>query len=311
MHVPRPLLRAFTRPLYVVGLNHRTPPRWGRRIMDAGGRMQLPPRGTVVRHMTLGGRPCERTTVGATERPRAILYLHGGGYTVGSARLYRAAAAHLSRASGAVVFNLDYRLAPEHPFPAAWQDATAAVRELVQVHGYPPERIAIAGDSAGGGLAVAAARTLTDEGLRPGALALFSPWTDPSNETHELRRDFVTNHKWGSASAALYRGDAEPADPRYAPMHGELAGLPPMLIHYSDTEMLRPEILRFAGLAQAAGVAVDVVELPRVWHSVVALSGTLRAATEATREAGVWLRSRLDAERAVAEPTGSRRTAVR
>lgn len=295
MHAPRPIVRAFARPMYVVGLHHRMPARWGRRILDLGALSHWLPRGTVVRHITLGGRHCERTTVGATERPRAILYLHGGGYSVGSARLYRAASAYLAQASGAVVYNLDYRLAPEHPFPAAWQDATAAFRELVAVHGYPPEQIAVAGDSAGGGLAVATARTMTDEGLRPGALALFSPWTDPSNEDHELDGDFATNRKWGSASAAAYRDDADPKDPRYAPMHGSLVGLPPTLIHYADDEMLRPEILRFAALAESAGVDVELVELQQLWHSTIVLSGTLAGATKKTQEAGAWLRAHLDA----------------
>jgi acetyl esterase/lipase len=294
MHAPRFVVRLFSRPLYVVGLNHRMPAKWGRRILDLGALANRLPRGTVVRPITLGGRPCERTTVGATERPRAILYLHGGGYSVGSPRLFRAAAAYLAQSSGAVVYNLDYRLAPEHPFPAAWEDATAAFRELVTVHGFDPSQFAIAGDSAGGGLSVATARTVTDEGLRPGAIALFSPWTDPSNEDLELDGDFVTNRAWGSASAALYRGDADPKDPRYAPMHGSLVALPPMLIHYADDEMLRPEIQRFAALAERAGVDVEVVELHRLWHSVIVLSGTLAGSTEKTRDAGSWLRKRLD-----------------
>ena len=295
MHAPRPLVRLASRPLYLFGLHHRMPARWGRRILDLGALApRRLPRGTVVRHISLGGRPCERTTVGATERPRAVLYLHGGGYSVGSPRLFRAAAAHLAQSSGAVVYNLDYRLAPEQPCPGAWEDATAAFRELVEVHGFAPSDIAIAGDSAGGGLSVATARTLTDEGKRPGALALFSPWTDPSNENHDLRRDFVTNHAWGKASAALYRADADPKDPRYAPMHGSLVGLPPMLVHYADSEMLRPEILRFAALAESAGVDVELVQLRGLWHSVIVLSGTLAAATRATQHAGAWLRGHLD-----------------
>jgi acetyl esterase/lipase len=296
MHLPRPLVRVFSGPIYRLALNARTSPRIGRVLLDSSRFALRTPRGTVVRHITLGGRPCERTTVGASERPRAVLYLHGGGYTVGSARLFRAAAAHLARDAAAVVYNLDYRLAPEHRFPAAWLDATAAFRELVTVHGYDPARIAIAGDSAGGGLAVAAARTLTDEGLRPGALALLSPWTDPSNDTFEKRRDFVINRRWGSACAELYRDrDTDPHDPRYAPMHGSLAGLPPMLIHYGSMEMLRPEIVQFAQRAEAEGVEVTIVEQPRLWHSGHALAGTLRTATEAVQDAGSYLRARLDA----------------
>ena len=295
MHAPRLLVRVCAAPFYRIALHHRMPARFGRRILDASGAVMVLPRGAVVRHMQLGGRPCERTTVGATERPRAVLYLHGGGYTVGSPRLYRAAAAHLAQASGAVVYNLDYRLAPENPFPAAWHDAVAAFRELVEVHGYNPSRVAIAGDSAGGGLAVAAAITLTQQGLRPGALALFSPWTDPSNEDHEVLRDFVTNHAWGRASASAYRGDADSRDPRLAPMHGDLAGLPPMLIQYAATEMLRPEILRFAERAEAAGCDVELAESAHLWHSVQVLAGTLRGATEVVQDAGAYLRARLDA----------------
>lgn len=295
MHAPRLLVRVFAAPFYRIALHHRMPARVGRRILDTSGRVQRHPRGTVVRHVELGGRPCERTTVGATVRPRAVLYLHGGGYTVGSPRLYRATAAHLAQASGAVVYNLDYRLAPEHPFPAAWEDAVAAFRDLVEVHGYEPSRIAIAGDSAGGGLAAAAAITLVHQGISPGALALFSPWTDPSNEQHEMRRDFVTNHAWGRASAAAYRGDADPTDPRYAPMHGHLSGLPPTLIQVAAAEMLRPEIVRFAERLEAAGVDVELAENPHLWHSAQVLAGTMRAATEVVQEAGAVLRTHLDA----------------
>lgn len=301
MHAPRPLVVAVSAPIYRLVLNRRMTPRWGRRIFEASAASQWLPSGTVVRRVTLGGRPCERTTVGATERPRAILYLHGGGYTLGSPRLYRATAAHLAKSSGAVVYNLDYRLAPEHPFPAAWEDAVAAFRDLVTVHGYEPARIAIAGDSAGGGLAAAATLTLSADGLRPAALGLLSPWTDPSNEDLELDRDFVTNKRWGKASAALYRGNADPKDPRYAPMYGNLEILPPTLIHYASTEMLRPEILRFATLAEQAGVQIEVVGHPRLWHSAHVLAGTLRGATDAVTDAGVFLRTHLDAAASTAE----------
>jgi monoterpene epsilon-lactone hydrolase len=297
MHLPRALVIAAATPFYRAGLNHRVPVRIGRRIIDSSGRVQVVPRGTVVRHVQLGGRHAERTTVGASERPRAILYLHGGGYTVGSARSYRALAANLARDAGAVVFNLDYRLAPEHPYPAALDDAVAAFRALVDEHGFPPSRIAIAGDSAGGGLAVATARRLVDAGLRPGALALLSPWTDPSNEAHELSRDRVTNRKWGRISAAAYRGAADPRDPGYAPIHGNLAGLPPTLIHVASGEMLRPEILRFAALAAQADVDVQVVEDPSWWHSFHVLAGTLREATQAVRDLGKFVREQLDIAR--------------
>lgn len=293
MGVRRRVIVAASGPLYRLGLNHRMPARIGRRLLDSSVVIMRPPRGTVVRHITLGGRPAERTTVGATERTRAVLYLHGGGYSVGSPRLYRACAAHLARSSGAVVHNLDYRLAPEHRYPAALDDAVAAFEELVTEHGYAPDHIAIAGDSAGGGLAVATARRLVDRGLRPGALALLSPWTDPSDEEFERSRDFVTNKRWGRASAAMYRGDADPRDPGYAPIHGRLDDLPPMLVHCSTVEMLHPQIIRFADAAKDAGGEVHLVARDDWWHSIHVLAGTLSEATEAVEDAGAFIRARL------------------
>jgi acetyl esterase/lipase len=305
MHLPRPLVVAVSVPFYRVALHHRVAPRWGRPLLTLSAAAMRMPAGTCVRHIRLGGRPTERVTVGASDRPRAILYLHGGGYTVGSPRLYRALAAHLARSAGAVVHTLDYRLAPEHPYPAALEDAAAAFRDLVQ-QGFAPERIAIVGDSAGGGLAVAAARLVTDEGLRPAALGLLSPWTDPSDEDMARRRDRVTNVAWGRRSAASYRGTAEHTDPGYAPMYADLAGLPPMLIHCGATEMLQPQIAKFAARARAAGVDVQFDEHPRLWHSVHVLAGMLREATDAVDELGAFLHAILIRDVPQAAPDRSR-----
>jgi monoterpene epsilon-lactone hydrolase len=295
MHLPRPLVVAMSVPVYRCALNHRVAPRWGRPILDASAVLLRVPAGTCVQHVTLGGRPAERVTVGASERPRAILYLHGGGYTIGSPRLYRALAAYLARSSGAVVYTLDYRLAPEHVYPAALDDAVAAFRDLVAVCGYPPGRIALAGDSAGGGLTVATARVLTDEGLRPAGFGLLSPWTDPVEEDMPVRRDRVTNVAWGRTSAAAYRGTADRSDPGYAPMYARLDGLPPMLIHCGVGEMLQEQITKFAARATSAGVEVQLVELPRLWHSGHVLAGMLREATDAVQDVGAFLRTQLDA----------------
>ncbi|PZS20186.1 MAG: esterase [Pseudonocardiales bacterium] len=294
MHLPRPLVIGVSAPLYRT-LNARTPLRLQRSILERFAGLSVLPAGTQVSALTLGGRPCERVTVGASERPRAILFLHGGGYTVCSPRTHRSLAAYLARDTGAVVFSLDYRLAPEHPYPAALDDAVAAFQALVDEHGFSAPRIAVSGDSAGGGLAVAAARRLADDGLRPAALGLLSPWTDPSDEDTPRRRDFVIDSAWGRKNASDYRGSADPRDPGYAPMHGRLDGLPPMLIHCAVTEILQPQILRFARLAAEAGVDVQVVEHPRLWHSGHTLAGTLREATDAVHDLGVFLRAHLDA----------------
>lgn len=293
MHLPRRLVVAASGPMYRVGLHHRTPVRIGRRILDSAVLAMRVPAGTVVRHVTIGGRHAELITVGATERARAVLYLHGGGYSVGSARLYRACAAHLAKSAGAAVFTLDYRMAPEDQYPAALDDAVAAFTDLVTEFGYEPRLIAIAGDSAGGGLAVAAARRLTDSGLVPGALALLSPWTDPSDEEFERERDFVTNKPWGRASAALYRGDADPQDPGYAPMHGRLDNLPPMLVHCSTVEMLHPQIIRFVDAVKLAGGDVHLTARDDWWHSIHVLAGMVREATDAVADAGAFVREQL------------------
>jgi monoterpene epsilon-lactone hydrolase len=278
--------------VYRVGLNSHRSVATQRRIAEAGTRVNPTPKGTLVEPVTLAGRPTERVTLGASERPRAIIYLHGGGYVIGSPRMYRALAAHLSRAAGAVVYNLDYRLAPEHPYPAALDDAVAAFLDVMAI-GYPAERIAIAGDSAGGGLAVAAARRLIDSGHRPAALGLLSPWTDPADQDLP-ERDFVVNRRWGTAHADAYRGDADPRDPGYAPMYGRLDDLPPMLIHCGAREMLNAQIKRFAASATSAGADVQLVEHPRLWHSGHILAGTLREATDAVHDLGVFLRPHLD-----------------
>jgi acetyl esterase/lipase len=294
MHLPRPLVIAISGPMYRTALNARTPLRMRRSILEQFARLNVVPAGTQVEQITLGGRPCERITVGASVRPRAVLYLHGGGYTVGSPRTHRSLAAFLARSTGAAVFSLDYRLAPEHPYPAALDDAVAAFGELVSEHGFETSRVALSGDSAGGGLAVAAARLLTDAGLRPAALGLLSPWTDPSDDDGARRRDFVIDSAWGRQNAESYRGDADPNDPGYAPMHGRLDALPPMLIHCAVTEILQPQILEFTRLATEAGVDVQLVEHVRLWHSGHALAGTLREATDAVHDLGVFLRSHLD-----------------
>ena len=295
MHLPRPVVVALSGPTFRLVVNHRLPVRTQRRLGEISAAMFRPPRGTQIEHVELGGQHAERVTVGPSERPRAILYLHGGGYVVGSARMYRALAAHLARNTASVVFNLDYRMAPEHVYPAAVDDAVAAFRQLVEEYGYDPSRIAIAGDSAGGGLAVATARRLIDEhGLHPAALVLLSPWTDPAD--HDMPpRDFVLTLAWGSACAEFYRGDADPTDPGYAPMWADLTGLPPMLVHYGAREALREQIRRFVARAEAAGAAITAVELPGVWHSGHLQAGMLRDATDATQDIGFWLRPKLDA----------------
>lgn len=292
-HLPRAVVRALAAPTYRLGLNAHLPVGVQRAATEAAARLAAPPRGSRTTRIRLAGRPAERSTCGPVG-DRAVLYLHGGGYVLGSARMYRSLAAHLSRSSSAAVFALDYRRAPEHPCPAAVQDATAAFDALVDEHGYHPDRIALAGDSAGGGLAVAAARRLTDAGRRPAALALLSPWTDPADAALTAR-DLVVNRAWGRRCAELYRGDCAADDPEFAPIHGRLDGLPPMRITRCPAEILYAQIGRFADAARAAGVPVQVVDTPQLWHSAQQLAGLLRAATVEVEDIAAFLAGRFAA----------------
>ena len=249
------------------------------------------PSGTVARRVTLGGRPALKVTVGATERTRAIVHLHGGAYTVGSPQTHKSLAAFLAEASGAAVYLPDYRLAPESPYPAALDDAVAATVEVASRH----EVFALSGDSAGGGLAVATARRLIDSGAAsPAALGLISPWVDPAAPASGKKRDLIVRDSWGLDCGRKYLAGGDPKSPGFAPMHGELSGLPPTLIHIGRTEVLYEQVSQFIGALRGAGVTVEATELPRLWHVGHAEAGLLAEAHDAVTELGEYLRDRLD-----------------
>ena len=264
------------------------------------------PDGAVSQKLTLAGRPAERITVGATERSTAVLYLHGGAFTIGSIATHRSLAAHLARESSSAVYVLDYRLAPENPYPAGLGDAVAAFRELVESHGYTADRIAIAGDSAGGGLSVATARHLVDDGVTPAALALISPWVDPGARDAVISRDIVVNTAWSYSAAEAYLGDGDPLDQGYAPLLGDLTGLPPIVMHVGTAEVLYSQIVTFRDKLLASGVELEYVEYEKLWHVAHLQASILREAADAVRHMGAFLAQRLtSSQSAVAEPTRS------
>lgn len=293
-HLPLPLVSAALGPFYRVALHGSLPATVARRIIDAGSVLQRLPRDTVVRELTLAGRPAERITVGATERRTAILYLHGGGYTLGSPATHRSVAAHIARETGAVVYVLDYRLAPEHPYPAALDDAVAAYLQLLTELGFTADRVAIAGDSAGGGLSLATARRLIDRhGVTPAALALIAPWVNPGARDAPFPRDLVVNTGWSYRAADAYLGNGDAADPGFAPLLGDLSGLPPTIVHVGTSEVLYPQVVELVDKLRAAGVAVDYTEYPELWHVAHLQASILREADEAVREIGRFLRTAL------------------
>jgi acetyl esterase/lipase len=211
------------------------------------------------------------------EPRRTVYYLHGGGYVACSAQSYRSFTLALSRASNARVFALDYRLAPEHRFPAAVDDAVAGYRWLLD-QGVDPQEIVIGGDSAGGGLTMATLVALRDAGERlPCAAFLISPWTDMACAGLSLdandHRDPMFYGAGVRYMAPVYLGGASPRDPLASPVYADLSKLPPLLIHVSDTEVLLDDSTRLSDRAKQCGVNVKLRvwnDLPHVWPVMVA-----------------------------------------
>jgi acetyl esterase/lipase len=226
----------------------------------------------------------------------AILHLHGGGYTIGSLATIRPLASHMARAAGAKVLTVAYRLAPEHPHPGALDDAVSAYEWLLK-QGWPPERLALAGDSAGGGLAVAALVALRRRGLpQPAAGVFLSPWTDlaltgASWGTNEGKDPLVT--RWLLADMAeRYLAGADPRLPTASPLYADLAGLPPLLIQVGTAEVLLDDSVALARAARAAGVAVTLECWSDMIHVWQAFAPVLDEANAAITRIGAWLNDR-------------------
>ena len=226
-----------------------------------------------VKRMELAGRPAEILTAPTGKGDGSILYLHGGGYVYGSLASHRGLVGEIARATAFEVIQLDYRLAPEHPFPSALEDAAAAVKQLYG-SGVAPEGLVLMGDSAGGGLVLATLLELRNTGWpMPGRAVCVSPWTDLtcSGESYRTRSalDPMLDRKLASKLAALYAGSAKLDDPRLSPLFADLAGLPPILIQIGAREVLYSDASEFAARAQAAGSPVTLEEWPEmihVWH---------------------------------------------
>jgi monoterpene epsilon-lactone hydrolase len=251
-----------------------------------------------VERVTVAGMTAEWVTSPAIDPSHVILYLHGGGYVVGSLNTHRDLAARLGRAAGARVLAIEYRLAPEHPHPAAVDDAVAAYRWL-RAQGASPAHLAIAGDSAGGGLTIATLTALRDLGEPlPKAGVCFSPWVDlegtgPSMDTNlddpMLNRASILHF----ARFYLGLGTIDPRTPLAAPLYADLTGLPPLLIQASRHEVLLDDATRIAARARDAGVACELDltdEVPHVWQI---FANILPEAQQALDRAGAFVRRHL------------------
>jgi len=202
---------------------------------------------------------------------RALLYLHGGGYIAGVTRTYHSVCGKLAKELDADVYLPDYRLAPEHPFPAAVDDALVAY-ELVLSHGWSPEQVMVAGDSAGGGLALALLLRLRDEGKPlPASAAVFSPFADMTatarSHSYNDSSDAMLSEHMLSVAEDIYVRDADDLRHPYAsPVYGDFSGLPPLLVTVSENECLRDDAHEVVARARAAGVPVQFLSRPDLLH---------------------------------------------
>lgn len=251
------------------------------------------PDGTSVTPVDVDGVAGEWLRRSDTVRGRVVLCLHGGGYTVGSVQSHRRFGAVLGLACRANVLNIDYRLAPEHPCPAAIDDALTAYRWL-SAHGF--DDVVVAGDSAGGGLALATAVAARDAGLqRPAALVLLAPWLDltlsGSSVTTRAAADFMLDAEGLRLSAAAYAGGLPLDDPRVSPLEADLTGLPPVFVQVGDSDLLLDDALRLADRGWQAGVAVSLdvaAGMPHVFQ-LFAGAGLLPEADAAVARLAEWL----------------------
>jgi epsilon-lactone hydrolase len=255
------------------------------------------PPDVAIERVTVPDRPAEWLRPPGARTDAAILYLHGGGYVIGSPRSHRHLAAAIARAAGTAGLLVDYRLAPEHPFPAAVEDAVAAYQWLL-AGGLAPRRLVVAGDSAGGGLTIALLLALRDRGLpRPAAGVCISPWVDLtcSGATYATKAavDPIVTRQSTTAMAHAYAGAHDPKAPLLSPLYADLRGLPPLLVQVGSDEVLLDDALGLGERARAAGVDVTVEEWPamiHVWHWFLPM---LAEAERAIGVIGEFVRARL------------------
>jgi epsilon-lactone hydrolase len=294
LRVPAAIMRLAAGQLGGRALDPALPWPAQRTRLDQATRIARLPRGTAVTGQTIAGLRAEVVCSRATGSGLTVIHFHGGGYCLGSAVTARSWAAHLSARTGCRVVLPEYRLAPEHPYPAALEDARAVLGAL---SGSGP--VVVSGDSAGGGLALALVLSLRDAGQElPAGAILLSPWLDLGRDRRAVpelvRRDVLLTPDWLDACARAYAEPARFADPLISPLRGTHAGLPPLLIQAGTEELLAPDAGLLAASGSAAGVDVTYTRWPRMWHDFALQAGLLAAADSAVAQAS-WFVSKVTA----------------
>jgi monoterpene epsilon-lactone hydrolase len=253
--------------------------------------------GCIVERLELSGIAAEKITPAGAAPGKALLYLHGGGHVIGSLQSHRHLVSRLAAAAGITAFHIDYRLAPEHPYPAALEDAVKAYRQIL-ASGIAPGDIVVGGESAGGNLATALLLKARELALpQPAGLYLLSPWLDmtaagQSYQKVGARDPIITREGIEMVSAAYLGG--KPDNPLTSPVRADPTGLPPMLIQVGSEEVLLSDSLTFADHAAMAGVEVKLHVWPEMPHAWPLFHVLIRAGLAAIDEAGQWMRHRLD-----------------
>ena len=252
---------------------HETLEQSRRRLLVMEAVIPHPPRGTETITINVGGVSADQVITPASRPNRHVLYLHGGGYRLGAPSTYRHLTWRIASAAQAQVLVIDYRLAPENPFPAALEDAVSYYCWLL-AEGADARQIVVIGDSAGGGLALALLLKLRDSSLpRPAAAVVLSPWTDlaltGASLTLNAKLDAIVQAEDAPIFAADYLAGTDPRHPYASPLYGDPTGLPPTLIQVGSEEVLRDDAVRMAENMQRAHCQAELQiwpRMPHVWH---------------------------------------------
>ncbi len=265
-----------------------------RELAATGSRRPIHAPGVRRETVDAGGVPAEWIGPTKGEPQKVLLYLHGGGWIMGWYNAHRWMVGYLARVLGRRALAVDYRLAPEHPFPAGLDDCLAAYRWLLQ-NGTPARDIVIAGDSAGGNLTLTTMLALRDAGdPLPAAAVCLSPGTDleAGGESFRADKDPMLHAAMARRMLEYYLADNDPHAPLLSPLYGDLHGLPPLLIQVGEDELLLSDCTRFAERARAAGVEIRLEIWPRMWHVWQIFVPVLPEANKAIRAIAAFVRER-------------------